>query len=291
MFGYILPFKPELKIKEYGCYRSYYCGVCKELGREYQQICRFSLNYDIVFLAILFSSFSEAKERISLERCIVNPVKKRPVVQKSSALEYATAIHVALIYYKLMDNWDDEKRMSSLLAAQFLKPAFRKGLKKYKSQYEVIFQQLSSLKALEREKVPFVDQACQPFAEMMAQLFQYPECDDLDCRTLKWMGYNLGKWIYLLDAYQDISHDKKQRNYNVLLEKYGRDLAPEVIRQSCREEVEFVLKTCLLEIGKAYELLNICKNHAVLENIIYLGLNNRMQEILNDRRDRSHGSI
>ena len=41
MFGYILPERPELKIREYEYFRAYYCGVCKSIAIRYGQLPRF----------------------------------------------------------------------------------------------------------------------------------------------------------------------------------------------------------------------------------------------------------
>ena len=75
MFGYIEPLKPELKIKDYACFRSYYCGVCKALGKRYNSFSRFTVTYDAAFLALLNSSIGEYDETICFEKCIVNPLQ------------------------------------------------------------------------------------------------------------------------------------------------------------------------------------------------------------------------
>ena len=40
MFGYIRPYKPYMRHYEYEIYRSYYCGLCKDMGKRYGQIFR-----------------------------------------------------------------------------------------------------------------------------------------------------------------------------------------------------------------------------------------------------------
>ena len=35
MFGYIIVNKSELKFKEFDLYRSFYCGFCQELKKNY----------------------------------------------------------------------------------------------------------------------------------------------------------------------------------------------------------------------------------------------------------------
>ena len=58
MFGYVIPRKSELRVREWESYRAYYCGLCKELGREYGFLSRFVLNYDLVLLALTADSLA-----------------------------------------------------------------------------------------------------------------------------------------------------------------------------------------------------------------------------------------
>jgi hypothetical protein len=50
MYGYVVVNKPELKIKEYDMYRSYYCGLCEELLSDYGINGQISISYDMTFL-------------------------------------------------------------------------------------------------------------------------------------------------------------------------------------------------------------------------------------------------
>ena len=136
--------------------------------------------------------------------------------------------------------------------------------------------------SIENEGIRSIDHASDPFGKMLSLLLSLPQQQRMTRRILEWMGYNLGKWIYLLDAYSDIENDIKSNSYYVLVLKYGKDRTPWRIRNDSRQEVEFVLKTCLAEIVKAYELLDIKQNAELLENIIYLGLANKTRTILNE---------
>ena len=40
MFGYVRPFKPELRMKEYEAYKAVYCGLCKECAGHTGGECR-----------------------------------------------------------------------------------------------------------------------------------------------------------------------------------------------------------------------------------------------------------
>jgi len=104
MFGYILPEKPELKIKEYEIFRAYYCGVCKSIGDRFGQITRISLNYDSAFLALLLDSISRENVKIRKEKCFIHPLKKLFVARDSEVIDYASDINIILAYHNLKDN-------------------------------------------------------------------------------------------------------------------------------------------------------------------------------------------
>lgn len=59
MFGYIVMNKPEIKFKDFDLYRSFYCGLCRELKSKYGISGQISLTYDMTFVVILLSALYE----------------------------------------------------------------------------------------------------------------------------------------------------------------------------------------------------------------------------------------
>ena len=53
MFGYVVPDKPNMFIKDFTMYRAFYCGLCKTIGKKCSQSMRFFTNYDMTFFAAL----------------------------------------------------------------------------------------------------------------------------------------------------------------------------------------------------------------------------------------------
>lgn len=100
MFGYVVPYKDELKVREYKLFRAFYCGLCKTLGKSSNQLTRFGLNYDFTFLALLLTALDEDEPQINHEGCIVNPFKKNPLIKKNQHLEYAADLNVIFVFLK-----------------------------------------------------------------------------------------------------------------------------------------------------------------------------------------------
>ena len=58
MFGYLVPDKPYLYLKDDTLYKALYCGVCKSIGKVSGQRARFTLTYDIAFLSAIANYFN-----------------------------------------------------------------------------------------------------------------------------------------------------------------------------------------------------------------------------------------
>lgn len=283
MFGYIVPDKPELKMKEYEMFKAYYCGVCKSMGRSFGPLARMALNYDLVFMGLLWDGLNNKVPKINKEACMVNPLKKKWIVKENQSLDFAADLNVLLTYYKLKDNWLDEHKIGSQAASYLLYYGYRKAKAKNPELDQKIRTALQTLDVLEKQKCASMDAAAEPFANLMKQILRdgYKGSDSGNIRALEWIGYNLGKWIYLIDAYDDIEKDAKSGSYNPLICQYQYDkLEPiEVFKSRVRDGAAFNLTHSLGQIVNAAELLTLT-NKPIVDNILYLGLHKKTESIL-----------
>lgn len=282
MFGYIMPEKPELKIKEFDIYRAYYCGVCKAIGKRHGQLKRLTLTYDAAFLAMLLCSVLKIETRLVKERCIVHPAKKS-FVTHNEIIDYSSDINIILAYNNIKDKWTDDKSKAALAGMAVLKRAYKKLEVKYSGKCAAINQQLCHLSQLEKEKCASVDAAAEPFAKLMEEVLDYESLDGNTRQSLRWMGYNIGKWIYLIDAFDDLEEDLKNSNYNPFLLHFKYEVGREdlsAFKNRIKGQVEFTLLYCLGEASKAYELLEAKENKGILENILYMGMLSKTDKIL-----------
>lgn len=285
MFGYITPDKPELKIKDYEVFRAYYCGLCKAMGNNYGVLSRFALNYDSVFLGLFLSSLHKEKIEFRKEVCFANPIKKKFIVRSSKSLEYAADINTMLIYHKFKDNWMDEKNYVSATALLVFKNTYKKAAKRNPKANEIIIASLFELGELEKAKCDSFDQAAEPFAQMMKRLLSIG-CYDRDKETIKiveWIGYNIGKWVYVMDAFDDLADDIKKQCYNPLLLKYDLvNTKTNTQMNQIRKEVKESLTHTLWQASNALELLKP-NNKRIIDNILYEGMYKKMELIIDKR--------
>jgi cysteine desulfurase len=81
MFGYVVANMEKLTTEEKQHYRSYYCGLCRSLGKHHGTLGRITLNYDMTFLVLFLSALYKTDNKIETERCIIHPFKPQKFIQ------------------------------------------------------------------------------------------------------------------------------------------------------------------------------------------------------------------
>ncbi len=197
-----------------------------------------------------------------------------------------------LTWYKLQDDVSDEKKASARAALTLMKPLFNKLQKTRGTLCDEIGSELREMAQLEKALSNNLDQVSETFAKILEVVFQSgPATKDQDTqRVLGRLGYHLGKWIYLMDAWDDLEDNIKTGAYNPLIYRYEYDgvEAVEIFRERIKSNCEWHLLVCCGEMGKALDLLEINKNNGIIENIVYLGLLRRTEKVLR-KEDKSNG--
>lgn len=271
MFGYINIYKDELKVKDYNIFRAYYCGLCKALGKRYNQAVRLGLNYDLTFLGLLTDSIYDDDTLFENLGCIKNVSKKKTVVN-NKAVDFASDMSIVLTYYKLADDIRDDKSIKALFACLPYWFAMRKLKGKYSELVKSVRVHLEELSLLEKEKCSETDCAAHPFASIMKEIFA------LSFPSLASVGYELGRYIYIADACDDMDADLKSGSYNPLNIAYNYNGNPD---SSMKEKIRNSIYLTLSFVASEYEKLPKFKNKDILDNIIYLGIRAKTDMIVN----------
>ena len=287
MLGYVLPDKGELKVREYEIYKGYYCGVCKRIGKAYGQLPRMLLSYDAAFLALLLASADDAPDAPGQEHCIVHHVKYQTVIT-NPAIEFAADAMLILARYKLEDDADDEGRLPAKAGLSLLKKLNRELDLKYPQLGDSIRQQIFDLSRLESDHCSSLDMAAESTAKIMEMVLGegarilYEDQPHLH-ETFAKIGYHIGKWIYLIDAADDIEKDLEEGTYNPLLYRFSYDAdleSTDGFRARIDKDLRFNLFQYLAVVGEELQTLDLKKNSGIIDNIIYFGLNRRTEEVL-----------
>lgn len=272
MFGYVVVNKPEMKIREFEKYRSYYCGLCKALQYKYGIKGQFSLSYDMTFLAILLTGLYEPVCEEESLRCIAHPLTKQRV-RKNEMLDYVADMTLLLTWYKCRDDFIDERKFGRALYGKTIENEVKKLSKRYERQVHAVRDNLEKLSVLEKAGSQEIDELSGCFGHLLEEIF-VPDRDEWE-KNLRKIGFYVGKFVYLLDAYDDLEYDRDKRCFNPLLEKEKDEMFDEWIKQ--------LLTMIAVEFAREFEKLPIIEEAGILRNIIYSGIWTKYEEIKKKR--------
>lgn len=272
MFGYVLINKDELRFREFDVYRSYYCGICQVLKKRSGNLAQATLNYDMTFLHLLLTSLYEPETKLEVFRCKLHPFKKT-IKRTNEITDYIADINLFLAYLKCVDDWKDEKKISKKLYSFLIGRKINKIRKLYPEKTDKLENILKASHEYEAKKEYDIDKIAAYSGELMAQIFLYKE--DEWREPLYKMGFFLGKYIYLMDAYEDIEKDVKKGNYNPFTEIYKN--------KNFDDFVQKILTMMISECAREFENLPIIEDVDILRNILYSGVWSKYKAVRNKR--------
>lgn len=267
MFGYVRARRADLLVRQDALYRGIYCGLCRAMGHCTGQCSRLALSYDMVFLYLIRASACGITPQVESGWCAVHPFHRRPVVRRDVALDYAARVGILLTYAKLCDDLADEKGMRRL-SRRLLAPALRRMKKRagQEALYAEIAAHLAELSAIEKEERASVDAPADCFGRLLSAVFAYGL--EGDAKTVaSAIGYRTGRWVYAVDAADDLEQDAKNGSYNPFLRLYGG--MPDAQQRTWMEHAACV---DLVEIENACALLPESETLAVARNIATCGM-------------------
>ena len=285
MFGYVRPYRPELRVREDEYYKGTYCGLCKAMGKCTGQCSRLSLNYDFVTFALVRFALAGEETSFSQEKCLLHPFKKRSVMKRNPQLDYTSCVSSLLSYHKIMDDIADGSFWGRTLTRVFLLPTVSSMKKRAFKRAEgiseldgVCKEKLSLLSEIERDDSaePSVDIPAGIFGELLGELMAYG-FEGAERKIAYSAGFHLGKWIYVADALDDAEKDLETGNYNPFLRMYGAIPSPEELKG-----IELALKNELYGLEAALDLIDYGSNltaKELINNVIYLGMPKKIESI------------
>ena len=277
MFGYININRKELSPENFSIYQSYYCGLCHSLKKNSGLKGQMLLNYDMTFLIILLTGLYELEDTSKEFVCPLHPGKKRSDRINEATL-YAAEMNVMLAYHNLEDDWRDDKAYVKHTISQILKKDYKKIVEKYPRQAAALENYMEKLHECERNKEYNLDLIAGLTGEMLGEIFAWKE--DIWADELRCMGFYMGKFIYLMDAYEDLDKDEKNKKYNPFTK----------MRAESKEDYEtlskLILTSMMSECSKSFERLPILLHAEIIRNILYSGVWSKYEYIQLKKKKR-----
>lgn len=288
MLGYVKVNKPEMKIKEYETYKGIYCSLCKAMGKYFGPLSRLTLSYDITFLVIARLCFSGTVPCFASGRCDFNPAKKCNYCKNAQdELKYAAAISIMMFYFKVKDNICDGKifkRLLMYLILPWVSLKYKKAKKMYNDIGDIINESMLLQEKTEKRNTDITDEAAHQSAHALGKILSY-NMNDPEGNAYRF-GYAIGKWVYLIDATDDIEKDIKSGSYNVFVTKY--DLQEGENANSIKDSIEGTMNMCAAFYMSAYEKIENKTMTPIMENIISDGMFKALDNILNKEKSKGN---
>lgn len=285
LFGYLRAEKGELLVREYEQYKAVYCTLCKQLGKDYSVFSRFILSYDFTFFAMISLSLDDNCPGYEQKHCTCNPLKKCSCcINGESSFKKAAALSVITAYYKLCDDILDSSFLKKLRSI-ILKPIFgmwhKKAAMNFPEYEKIVSEMMKAQDEVENSNVCHLDMAAEPTANMLAQILSTEAVTNEQKTVLYQLGYQLGRWVYLIDAVDDFDDDKKRQNFNPFLLEQTSDCVS--IKKCCVP----VLNQCIAQVYNAFNLLELKHFSSILDNILSIGLQSEQNRIINMKKGKS----
>ncbi len=289
MFGYVKPFVPNLRVKEYELYKSVYCGLCRSMKKHTGSLSRVTLSYDMTFFALVRSVLAKEDFSIHKRRCAVHPMHPRPMMDDNGSLAYAAGISALLTAYKLEDTVMDERglrRLAALVARPYGSHLKRRARRAEHEITSVVRDAMDETRRLENEKCASPDMLADVFGKMLGELLAMG-LDGWEARLAYEIGLHTGRFVYIIDAVCDYDRDLKKGAYNPFLHAFDSEEEMTAFRRTALRgvltlETDAILRAVYLLDFNGKPMFREC-----IENIVIDGMGSALSIAVG--KEEAHG--
>ena len=272
MFGYVRPALDRLEAADRDAYQGVYCGLCHAMARRHGWPARFTLNYDFAFLAVLLTS-GQGEDGTCARRCPAHPFRRPRACLRGAGLETAADESMILTWYKLTDDVQDRGLFAGL-PYRALRRLFRRGYRRAaaaRPEFDrLVGAGLERLRQMELDRSPRLDQVADCFAAILAAAAEELPQSEERRRIMGQLLYHLGRWIYLVDAADDLEKDFCSGNYNPLICRFG--LTEGKLTGEARESLVLSLDHSIRLMAAASELWDFGVWAPIIRATVYEGM-------------------
>lgn len=277
MFGYLDIEKDKLEDGQRGLWQTFMCGLCVSTKTAYGNFPRAFISNDINFFNVLFHSVTQTDVEIENKTCFSHPIKKRPILKTTCLTDELATANVLLTYWNVYDDVIDDNSLAKKTALRTLAKSYKKANAQLPQMDEMLADMYADLQTMEKSGETSVDKVAHSFASL-SQKFASIVLKDNASSNIETLCYNLGKWIYLIDALDDVEKDLKKGSYNVFTSCYNFNSVKDVAAKL--EEIQFIMYASLNRIAQSYNDLNLSKYTCVLNNVLYDSIRDKTKQIL-----------
>lgn len=286
MFGYLKPFKDELKYKHMKEYKQYYCGVCNGLKKEFGRVYSVFLNYEMVYLYLFIDGIVERNQTQQyILSCYFNPFYKNRVNIDINLLEYICFINYYLATEKIRDNYLDEKNILYKWLYRFLtsRKKYKTKSLKYSEVKNHLDREMEVFYRLETEQGIYFDELASSIGRILEIIVMFyldnENIGAVEERKLAGkLSFQLGEYIYLLDALEDYEEDLQTKKFNPLFSDIS--ICEDKNKKVGLERGILIANLMIQKIKSLNQEMNYYFHGSILTNILEISLENVLKQIV-----------
>lgn len=192
-------------------YKKNYCYLCRCLDKHYGVISRFILSYDVSLFLISVTKDSYLSD-VETVTCFNKEARVSYEYEHSKSI---AALCLLLVYYKCEDDIHDNNSFKAKCVKFLYGRKFKKAKRDFPLMDEILkdyHEKMSKLENTDSKLETMEDM----FSAMMVELAV--KCFNLtDVNRIKALSY-LAKWLYFIDALDDLDDDIEDDTFNYLKE-------------------------------------------------------------------------
>ncbi len=280
MFGYV-NVSEKIDDGQKGLWQTFMCGLCFSTKELFGNLPRMFITNDINFFNVLFHSVENVDVELEKSRCFSHPVKKRIILKQTELTRKLSIANIILTYFNIYDDVIDGGGLKKKTALSEYKKPYKKAKKMWAEMDEAIALRYEQLRQLEKDGCDSVDKVSHCFATLsqdFCKLVLGGNCSE-HAETL---CYNVGKWIFLIDALDDAEKDLKKHNYNPFVSCYNVSSMGEL--KPFLDEISFLMFAVLNRIAQSFNDLNLTKYVCVLKNVLFESIREKTKQVLDKLR-------
>lgn len=272
MFGYTFPIEPMMTNEEQAAYRAYYCETCHQLRDGYGVMSTVIVSYEMTFASIVLNSVMREgvidREPKAGKLCVF-----RHSDNHTELLRRLAAYTVLVANNDLVDDKFDGPSVKSSFGLLWLGRSIERARGDYPEYDELIMKGYDILR--EKEAAGCSDPVEMGKASAASMIWVMREMNgDQWTPELEEMFENLGVWVYVMDAIEDLDDDHKEGQYNPFLVGCDDFTTGRNYVQRHIYEISGIVNGIMSNIQRSYLKVRerMVANTAVTDNIIYQGM-------------------
>ena len=285
MTGYVKADKKSLTMGDYEIYRGIYCSLCNSLGKNYSVFARLLLSYDFALAAILKLALSPSPCKLNKKSCPFNRAKKCWCCDDREEVDFCAHAVIIIAYYKILDNLHDREFFKKILSAMiypFIALMHKKAKRLAPDIEEILSVNMKKQAECEKNQDSCLDEAAHYSADSLGKIFALGNDENIGAVMYN-LGYMTGRFVYILDAADDLEKDIKSGNFNPFKKEFP-SLDSKEDKSKFAQRAEQALNLTQASLLEYKDKITFNRFSAIAENILFRGLDRSASEVIDRYR-------